>query len=68
MSSSELKKYCVQVSPQTSQPVSRARAIGSTASRQVTWTTYSGAPATCASWIARFVASPSASGGRVSAW
>src|SRR3954468_22846449 len=34
MSSSELKKYCVQVSPHTSQPASRARAIGSTASRQ----------------------------------
>ena len=39
MSSSEVKKYWVQVSPQTSQPFSRASAIGSTASRQVTWTT-----------------------------
>ena len=63
-----MKKYCVQVSPQTSQPCSRARAIGSTASLHETWTTYSGAPATRASWIARFVASPSVSGGRVSAW
>jgi hypothetical protein len=32
MSSSELKKYCVHVSPQTFQPFSRASAIGSTAS------------------------------------
>jgi hypothetical protein len=50
------------------QPASRAAAIGSTDSRQETWTTYSGEPATRASWIARFVASPSVSGGRVSAW
>jgi hypothetical protein len=58
----------VHVSPQTSQPFSRASAIGSTASLHETWTTYSDAPATRASWIARFVASPSVSGGRVSAW
>ena len=62
-----MKKYCVQVSPQTFQPFSRASAIGSTDSWHETWTTYSGAPATRASWIARFVASPSVSGGRVSA-
>ena len=53
-----MKKYCVHVSPQTSHPCSRARAIGSTASLHETWTTYSGAPAIRASWIARFVASP----------
>src|SRR5215475_3626998 len=63
-----MKKYWVQVSPQTSQPSSRARAMGSTASLHETWTTYNGAPATRASWIARFVASPSVSGGRVNAW
>ena len=34
-----VKKYCVHVSPQTSQPFARAAAIGSTASLQVTWTT-----------------------------
>src|SRR5213075_1545010 len=62
------KKYCVHVSPHTSQPFSRASAIGSTASLHETWTTYSGAPVTRASWIARFVASPSVSGGRVRAW
>ena len=62
------KKYCVQVSPQTRQPERRARSIASTASLHVTWTTYSGARAIRASWIARFVASPSSSGGRVSAW
>jgi hypothetical protein len=50
------------------QPASRARAIGSTDSRQETWTTYSGEPATRASWTARLVASPSVSGGRVKAW
>jgi hypothetical protein len=38
------------------QPASRARAIGSTDSRHDTCTTYSGEPATRASWIARFVA------------
>ena len=63
-----MKKYCVHVSPKTFQPFSRASAIGSTDSAHETWTTYSGAPATRASWIARFVASPSVSGGRVSAW
>src|ERR687887_2847852 len=64
---SSTKKYCVQVSPQTSQPFSRASAIGSTDSLQDTCTTYNGQPATRASWIARFVASPSVSGGLVSA-
>ena len=49
MSSSEVKKYCVHVSPHTSQPFSRASAIGSTDSLHETWTTYSGAPATRAS-------------------
>ncbi len=39
MSSRLLKKYCVHVSPQTFQPFSRASAIGSTASLQVTCTT-----------------------------
>ena len=34
-----MKKYCVQVSPQTSQPLSRARAIGSIDSLHETWTT-----------------------------
>ena len=34
-----MKKYCVQVSPQTSQPFSPGGAIGSTASLQETWTT-----------------------------
>ena len=63
-----MKKYCVQVSPQTFQPFSRASAIGSADSWHDTCTTYSGEPATRASWIARFVASPSSSGGRVSAW
>ena len=47
-----MKKYCVHVSPQMSQPFSRAWAIGSIASLQETWTTYSGAPATRARWIA----------------
>ena len=63
-----MKKYCVHVSPCTFQPFSRAIASGSTDSAQETCTTYSGDPATRASWIARFVASPSVSGGRVSAW
>ena len=54
-----VKKYCVHVSPHTSQFSARARAIAPTASLQVTWTTYSGAPAMRASWIALFVASPS---------
>src|SRR6184192_3885113 len=63
-----MNRYWVHVSPQTSQPLSRASAIGSTDSAQETWTTYSGQPATRASWIARLVASPSVSGGRVSAW
>ena len=63
-----MKRYCVHVSPWMFQPASRARAIGSTDSRQETWTTYSGEPATRASCMARFVASPSVSGGRVSAW
>ena len=52
----------MHVSPWMFQPFSRAIAIGSTASAQETWTTYSGDPATRASWIARFVASPSVSG------
>src|SRR6184192_2454686 len=60
-----MKKYWVHVSPQTSQPFSRASAIGSIDSLHETWTTYSGAPATRASWIARFVASPSVSVERV---
>ena len=34
-----MKKYCVHVSPQTSQPFSRASAIGSTDSWHETWTT-----------------------------
>ena len=34
-----MKKYCVQVSPQTFQPFSRAIAIGSTDSPHETWTT-----------------------------
>ena len=34
-----MKKYWVHVSPQTSQPFSRASAIGSTDSLQETWTT-----------------------------
>ncbi len=55
----------MQVSPQTSQPLARARAIGSTASSQVTWTMYTGQPARCAISIARFVASPSSAAGRV---
>ena len=62
---SSMKKYCVHVSPHTGQPSARARAIGSTASLHVTCTTYSGLPATWASWMARFVASPSSCGGRV---
>ena len=57
----------MHVSPQTFQPFSRASAIGSTAGWHETWTTYSGAPATCASWIARFVASASVSIGRLRA-
>ena len=36
---SSTNRYCVQVSPQTSQPFSRASAIGSTAGWQETWTT-----------------------------
>ena len=39
-----MKRYCVHVSPWMFQPASRARAIGSTDSRQETWTTYSGEP------------------------
>ena len=62
---SSTKKYCVHVSPHTGQPFARARAIAPTDSSQVTWTTYSGQPARCAIWIARFVASPSSSAGRV---
>ena len=58
----------MHVSPWMFQPFSRAIAIGSTASAQETCTTYRGEPATRESWIARFVASPSVSGGRVSAW
>ncbi len=58
----------MHVSPWMFHPFSRAIAIGSTDSAQETWTTYSGDPATRASWIARFVASPSVSGGRVNAW
>ena len=36
---SSMNRYWVQVSPQTSQPFSRASAIGSTAGWQETWTT-----------------------------
>jgi hypothetical protein len=36
---SSMKKYCVHVSPQMSQPFSRAIAIGSTDSAHETWTT-----------------------------
>ena len=64
---SSTKKYWVHVSPQTFQPFSRASAIGSTAGWQETWTTYSGASATRASWMARFVASASVSIGRLRA-
>ena len=64
---SSMKRYCVQVSPWMFQPFSRAIWIGSIDSLHETWTTYSGASATRASWIARFVASPSVSGGRVRA-
>ena len=62
-----MNRYWVQVSPQTSQPFSRASAIGSTDGWHETWTTYSGQPATRASWTARFVASASVSIGRVRA-
>ena len=64
---SSMKRYCVQVSPHTSQPFSRASWMGSTAGWQETWTTYSGQPATRDSWTARFVASASVSIGRVRA-
>ena len=64
---SSMNRYCVHVSPWTSQPFSRASAIGSTAGWQETWTTYSGEPAIRASWTARFVASASVSIGRVRA-
>ena len=68
-SSSERYRYCGQVSAKTFWPRWRASATSSSASDADMWTTYSGTlPATRASWIARLVASPSSSAGRVSEW
>ncbi|OLT24215.1 hypothetical protein BJF83_06950 [Nocardiopsis sp. CNR-923] len=61
-------RYCGQVSPNTLSPLSRARASSSTASPADTCTTYNGAPATRASWIARWVASDSSRALRTSPW
>jgi hypothetical protein len=59
-----MKKYCVHVSPQTSQPFSRASCdrLDRLLARDVD--DVERRAATRASWIARFVASPSVSGGR----
>src|SRR5690606_320941 len=54
-------RYCGQVSPKTFRPSSRARVSSATASAAETCTTYSGAPATWASRMARWVASASSS-------
>ena len=58
----------MQVSPKIGSPRSRAARISFTDSSQVTWTTNSGRFVHSASRIARPVASPSTSGGRVDAW
>ena len=63
-----MKKYCVQVSPQTSQPFARADGDRLDRLRRTRRGRRRAArPRHAASWIARFVASPSVSGGRVSA-
>ncbi|KQX51022.1 hypothetical protein ASE09_13600 [Streptomyces sp. Root66D1] len=62
------KRYCGQVSPKTGRPLSRAAAISATASSAETCTTYRGAPATRASWMARWVASASRRALRTSPW
>ena len=65
-SSRDRYRYCGQVSANTFCPVSRAVAIAARACAADRCTTYSGAPVTSASVIARGVASLSSSGGRVS--
>jgi hypothetical protein len=64
---SSTNRYCVQVSPQTARPAALARPMASIAGSHDTWTTYRGQSARWASSIARCVASPSVSGGRVRA-
>lgn len=61
-------RYCGQVSPKTGRPSSRARVSSATASVAETCTTYSGAPATWASRMARWVASASRRALRTSPW
>ena len=67
-SSSVRNRYCGQVSANTFCPASRACVTAASAWAADRCTMYSGAPVTLASWIARLVASPSSSGGRVSPW
>ena len=64
-SSMDSHRYCGQVSANTFCPASRASATASSACRADRCTMYSGQPATSASVMAREVASPSSSGGRV---
>lgn len=64
----ERKRYCGQVSPKTGSPLCRAAATSATASSAETCTMYSGAPATRASWMARWVASASSATLRTSPW
>ena len=65
-SSRDRYRYCGQVSANTFCPVSRAAAISCSAWAADRCTTYSGAPVTWARVMARWVASASSSGGRVS--
>ena len=65
-SSRDRKRYCGQVSAKTFCPVSRALVTSSSACAADRCTMYSGEPVTLARVIAREVASPSSSGGRVS--